>query len=69
MGQPNQIHWKWVRLLPSPDNPNESYLVIREDRPMDGEAIQVFEEHLKDSDCIISIAKLLGRRNNNAERI
>jgi len=63
MGQANQIYAKWLRLLPSPDNPNELYLVIVKDKAMSEETIKAFEGRFKDKDVIITVTKLIrGKR-------
>lgn len=62
MGQANQIYAKWKRLLPSPDNPNELYLVIEKDKPMSIETIKSFEERYQEEDVILTITKLVRKK-------
>jgi len=62
MGQKNQIYCKWLRFLPSPDNPREFYLVIEKDKPLSKQTIQDFEERFQGKDVIITITKLVRKK-------
>lgn len=59
MGQSNQIYAKWIRILPSPDNPNELYIVLEKDKPMSGETMRTFDSRFIGEDVIITVTKLI----------
>lgn len=58
IGRKDQIYGKWKRLLLSPDNPNEIYLVLEKDKPMEKRHIQQFEDEYQGKDVIISLTVL-----------
>lgn len=62
MGQANQIYAKWIRILPSPDNPNEMYIVILKDKPMSIETAKSFDERFEGEDVIITVTKLIRKK-------
>jgi len=68
MGKKNQLYGKWVRLIPNPDNPNELYLVIEKDKPMERKYIRQFENMFKGKDVIISITELIREKNKKKKK-
>lgn len=69
MGKINQLYGKWVRLLLNPDNPNELYLVIEKDVPMDKKYIRQFENMFQGKDIILTIGVLIRHKNIKLESI
>ncbi len=67
MGKKNQLYGKWIRLIPNPDNPNELYLVIEKDKPMERKYIRQFENMFKGKDVIITITELIRGMNKKKE--
>jgi hypothetical protein len=67
MGRKDQIYGKWKRLLLSPDDPNEVYLVLSKDKPMERKHIQQFEDAYQGRDVIISITPLVRGKNKSKE--
>ena len=68
MGKKNQIYCKWKRLLINPDNPNELYIVIEKDEPMEKKYIREFENKYQGKDVIITVTKLI-REKRKKRRI
>ncbi len=62
LGQKNQIYAKWIRILPSPDDPNEFYLVIVKDKPMSKETMKDFDIRFSGEDIILTITKLIRKK-------
>jgi len=67
MGKKNQIYGRWKRLLPNPDNPNEIYLVLEKDVPMDIKYIRQFEDMFMNKDVILTIGVLIRNKNGSTE--
>lgn len=67
LGQANQIYCKWIRILPSPDNPNEMYIVIMKDKPMSVETAKSFDERYKAKDVILTVTILIRKKHNHNE--
>ena len=70
IGKKNQLYGKWIRLIPNPDNPNELYLVIEKDKPMERKYIRQFENMFKGKDVIITITELIrGMKKEKKEEV
>lgn len=69
MAQANQIYAKWKRLLPSPDNPNELYLVLEKDKPMSIETVKSFEERFIEKDVILTVTKLVRGKKKRRKKL
>mgnify|MGYP007042372132 CR=1 FL=1 len=59
LGQANQIYAKWKRILFSPENSNEIYLILEKDNPMTLETAKALDERYKDKDVILTITLLI----------
>jgi len=68
MPMENQVYAKWIRVLPSPDNPNEIYLILEKDSPMSKRTMEFLEEQFKGKDVIITIDKLIRERKKRRGR-
>jgi hypothetical protein len=66
MGRKDQLYGKWKRILLNPDNPNEIYLVLEKDAPMEKKYIRDFENRFQGQDVILSITKLIRHKNQEA---
>jgi hypothetical protein len=67
MGKRNQLYGKWVRILPNPDNPNEVYLVIEKDKPMEAKHFKGFDDMFMGKDVILTIGVLIRKKNTREE--
>lgn len=67
MGKKNQLYAKWVRILTSPDNDKEIYLVLEKDQPMDRKYIRQFDNMFAGKDVILTIGVLIRNKNGNEE--
>lgn len=63
MGRKDQLYGKWKRILLNPDDPNEIYLVLEKDAPMEKKYIRDFENRYQGQDVILSITKLIRHKN------
>ncbi|RLG18195.1 hypothetical protein DRN75_02330 [Nanoarchaeota archaeon] len=59
LGQKNQIYGKLKRILINPENPNELYLVLEKDRPMERKYIRQFEDMFAGKDVIVTLTELI----------
>jgi len=64
MGKKNQLYAKWVRILTSPDNDKEIYLVLEKDQPMDKKYIRQFDNMFSGKDVILTIGVLIRNKND-----
>lgn len=69
MGKRNQLYGRWLRLLPSPDNPCELYLIIRKDSPMETKYIRQFENMFQGKDVILTIGELVRNQESQDEHL
>jgi len=69
IGKKNQLYGKWIRLIPNPDNPNELYLVIEKDKPMERKYIRQFENMFKGKDVIITITELIREKKKKEKEL
>jgi len=65
MGKKNQLYFKWIRILPNPDNPKEYYLVFQKDREMDRKYIRQFDNMFSGKDVILTIGVLVRHKNDS----
>jgi len=63
MGKRNQIYARYVRIMSSTDNPNEIYLVLEKDSPMDRKYIRQFDNMFAGKDVILTIGVLIRSKN------
>jgi len=68
VGQSNQIYAKWKRILPSPDNPNELFIVLEKDKPMSKETIKAFDKRFEEVDVIVTVTKLIRGKRKRGKR-
>jgi len=66
IGRKDQLYGKWKRILQNPDDPNEIYLVLEKDAPMEKKYIRDFENRFQGQDVILSITKLIRHKNQGA---
>lgn len=67
MGKRNQIYARYVRIMASADNPNEIYLVLEKDAPMDKKYIRQFDNMFAGKDIILTIGELIRNKNPKEE--
>lgn len=58
MGKKNQIFGRYIRILQSAENPNEIYIVLEKDKPMEAKYIRQFDNMFAGKDVIITITEL-----------
>ncbi len=68
IGRKNQLYGKWIRLMPNPDDPNELYLIIEKDKPMEKKYIRQFENLFQGKDVIITITELIRDKKKEAKK-
>jgi len=68
MPMDNQIYAKWIRVLPSPDNANEIFLILEKDKPMSKRTMEFLEEQFRGKDCIITIDKLIREKKKKGRK-
>lgn len=68
MGQANQIYARWKRILFSPDNPNEIYIVLEKDKPMTAETAKALDERYSEKDIIITITNLIRGKKHDKRK-
>ncbi|MEM2271924.1 MAG: hypothetical protein QXP56_04570 [Archaeoglobaceae archaeon] len=65
MGKKNQIYAQYVKIMLSAEDPNEIYLVLKKDEPMDKKYIRQFDNMFAGKDVIITITPLIRGKKNN----
>ena len=68
IGKRNQIYAKYVRIMTSADNPNEIYLVMSKDQPMDKKYIRQFDNMFAGKDVILTIDVLIRNKNEGKDQ-
>jgi len=63
MGKKNQLYFKWIRILPNPDNPKEYYLVFQKDKEMDRKYIRQFDNMFAGKDVLVTLTLLIRGKN------
>jgi len=58
----NQIYGKLKRILKSPTELNEVFIVLEKEKPIADFLIRILEENFKDQDVIITITKMDGNK-------
>lgn len=70
LGKRNQLYAQYVRIMQSAEDPNEIYLVLRKDAPMDRKYIRQFDNMFAGKDIIVSLTLLkrgLSKQKANEE--
>jgi hypothetical protein len=65
MGKKNQLYAKYVRLMQSAEKPNEIYLVLEKDEPMEKKYMRQFDNMFMGKDVIITITPLIREKNKH----
>jgi len=68
LGKRNQIYARYIRIMQSADDPNEIYLVLAKDSPMDRKYIRQFDNMFSGKDVILSITILVREKNKKMRK-
>lgn len=68
MGKRNQIYGQYIRIMTSAEDPNEIYLVLRKDTPMEKKYIRQFDNMFAGKDVLITIIQLIRKKKEKEKQ-